>query len=675
VSLVSEGRTYPVEIEYLPKRVGSSGPPVWDLAAEAFSKYAVMAEGSVLIFMPGSYEIQRTIQALQHRRESKGYRLLPLHGELPARDQDAAVAPCDRPRVVVATNVAETSITIEGVRLVIDSGLARLPRYDPYRGINTLLIERISHSSAEQRAGRAGRTAAGRCVRLWSKAEHAERPVRDVPEVQRLDLAEVVLTLKSAGIEDLKRFRWLDPPSETALAQAEELLLDLGAVAATTEGTTEITPIGKRMLAFPVHPRYARLLIAAQEFGCVHEACLVAALSQGRDLLVRNPDPQAAAVRETVLGSDSQSDFEVWMRAWRYALENHFHLETLQKVGIHAVTARQVAPLLDQFLRIAGEQGLDTRSHTQTREPLFKCILAGFSDRVARRLDSSTLRCDLVHGRRGTLARESAARRSELLVAAEVAEIGGRSGEVTTILSLATPVEAEWLSELFPGDMKWELNVSLDAMTRRAQAEEVLCFRGLAVKRRRLDAVPAEAAARLFAEEVLAGRLQLSKWDHAVEQWILRLNLLAEWCPELGLPRLDQADRRLIAEQICLGAVSYKDIKDREVRPAVMSWLSSSQRLLLDKYVPERVALSNGRTPRVVYSANEPPHISLRIQELFGVIETPSLAMGRVPLRVHILAPSMRPVQVTQDLRNFWREHYPRIKQELQRKYPKHEWK
>jgi ATP-dependent helicase HrpB len=352
-------------------------------------------------------------------------------------------------------------------------------------------------------------------------------------------------------------------------------------------------------------------------------------------------------------------------------------MEILRKAGIHATTARQVGPLLEQFLRIARDEGLDARPRPGFEDALRKCILIGFSDRVARRLDETTLRCDLVRGGRGVLTRESVVRTGEspLLVASEVSEVGGRPGEVSTILSLATSIELAWLLELFPGDMKSELRVGLDPMSRRAYAEEVVCFRDLVVATRRVEPVPAEGAARLLADEVTAGRLQLSKWDHTVSQWILRLNLLAQWCPDLQLPPIKDEDRRHILEQICLGAVSYKEVKDREVRAAVQSWLSPGQRELVDRYAPERVTLANGRTPKVTYEANTPPFISLRIQELFGVTEIPAIAMNRVPLRVHILAPSMRPVQVTQDLANFWREHYPRIKSELQRKYPKHEWR
>ncbi|HEY2980896.1 MAG TPA: ATP-dependent helicase C-terminal domain-containing protein, partial [Anaerolineales bacterium] len=609
----------------------------------------------------------------RRKSESRNYIVLPLHGELAPRDQDAAVARYDQPKVVVTTNVAETSITIDGVRLVIDSGLARIPRYDPNRGINTLLIERISRSSADQRAGRAGRTAPGQCIRLWSQSEHAERPVQELPEIKRLDLAEVILMLKAAGVDDLRKFRWLEAPGDTALNHAEELLLDLGALEKSAHQTV-ITGLGRRMLAFPVHPRYARMLLAAHEYGCVYQACLVAALTQGRDLLLRNPGGEVASLRDDLWGDKGSSDFWLLMRAWDYASKNRFRIEALRKLGIHGVTARQVGPLHEQFLRIARDEGLDAQPREVNDEALRKCILIGFSDRVGRK-EQGTPRCDLVHGRRGVLARESVVRQSPLIVVAEIREVGGRPGEVNTILSLATAIEVEWLQELFPNDMRSELQVTFDSATRRVQAAEVLRFRDLTLASRRVEPPPADAAARLLAQEVVAGRLQLPKWDHAVAQWILRLNLLAEWCPDLQLPPIRDEHRQHIIEQLCLGAFSYKDLKDREVKPVVKSWLSASQRDLLEKHAPERVTLPNGRTPKVTYDAAGPPYISLRIQELFGVTQTPRIAMGRVLLSVHILAPSMRPVQVTQDLANFWREHYPRIKPELQRKYPKHEWR
>ena len=675
--LVSEGRTFPVNIEYAEKPAYADPRPVWEQAAAAFSDYVHNGgEGDVLVFMPGGFEINQTLEAIRHTSEAKGFILLPLHGELPPKDQDAAVARYERRKVVVATNVAETSLTIDGVRLVIDGGLARLAKYDSNRGINTLLIEKISQSSADQRAGRAGRTAPGTCMRLWSREEHGHRAPRELPEIKRLDLSEVILTLKAAGVGDLRKFRCLDAPDEAALNHAEELLLDLGALrkpAPDASAPTVITPVGRKMLAFPLHPRYARMMLAAQDYGCVHQAALVAALTQGRDLLLRNVDRDTAARREDLLGEKATSDFWILMRAWNYALKNQFQLDACRRLGIHAVTARQVGPLLDQFLGIAKREGLDTAPREVKDEALQKCILIGFSDRVARRLDQGTLRCELVHNRRGTLARESVVQKSPLLVASEVREIEGR--EINTILSLATAIETEWLTELFPEDMQSDLHVQFDTTSKRVQAAEMLRFRGLALAAKRVEPPPAGPAAELLAEEVVAGRLPLPGWDHHVEQWLLRLRLLCEHCPELQLPAITEDDRRAIIGQLCLGAVSYKDIKDREVKPVVMSWLSPAQRELLDKHAPERLTLANGRTPKMTYEPGNAPHIALRIQELYDVNQTPKIGLGRVPVLVHILTPGMKPIQITQDLAGFWREQYPRVKSELQRKYPRHVWR
>ena len=693
----SRGRTFPVEVEFAARPAYLDKRPVWDQAAEAFGDFVRSSgQGDVLIFMPGGFEISQTIEAIRRCAESRGFVLLPLHGELPPRDQDAAVARYDQRKVIVATNVAETSLTIDGIRCVIDSGLARIPRYDPYRGINTLLIEKISRASADQRAGRAGRTAPGLCRRLWSLEEHGHRPQQELPEIKRLDLAEVVLTLKAAGVQDLRKFRWLEPPEEQALSHAEELLTDLGALRdlrfanydLRTEGQgdssivnrkssiqPDLTPLGRKMLAFPLHPRYARMLLAAQQYRCVYQACLLAALTQGRDLLLRNVDGDTARRRDDLLGKETGSDFWLLMRAWQQASASDFRLETCRRLGVHAATARQVGPLLQQFLEIARREGMDATEREVSGEAVQKCILLGFSDRVARRLDSGTLRCELAHGRRGTLARESVVQHNALLVAAEVREVEGKDKGVQTVLSLATAIEEEWLRELFPEDLTAVPRVFYDPGSKRVYAEEQLRFRDLAIGARRVEPPPLDAAARLLAEEVVAGRLTLNDWDETLDQWILRLNLLSQWCPELALPPIGEEDRRHLVEQVCHGSFNSKDLKDKPAKAVVKSWLSSAQQGHLDKHAPERLTLSNGRTAKVIYDVGNPPYIALRIQQLYGVKTTPRIGMGRVPILVHILAPSQRPVQITQDMAGFWSEHYPGIKQQLQRKYPRHEWR
>ena len=673
VQIRSEGRAFPVEIEHLAKPLHPDHDTPWDAAAAAYERAAREGHnpGDALIFMPGAYEIQRTLEALRHVPAAKGALLLPLHGELSPQEQDAAVARYDQKKIVVATNVAETSLTIDGIRLVIDAGLARVARFDPWRGINTLLIENVSRASADQRAGRAGRTAPGHAIRLWTEQEHAGRAGHDLPEIKRVDPSEIILTLKALGVGDVAAYPWLEPPEPKALERALTLLQDLGAL----DHAGAPTPLGRRMLSFPVHPRYARMLLAAGERGAVRPIALIAAIAQGRPLLVRNAGKDAAERRRDLLGDGGGSDLLVLMRAWNYARQNGFDLNRCRRLGIHAGAARQVGPLWDHFLRIAEAQRVPIESAPPEDEEIAKCVLAGFSDQVARRLDRGTLRCELVHKRRGELARESVADEAPLLVANEIHEIGRGDGEVNVLLTQATAIREEWLRDTFPEDFSERVAVAWDAAAKRAVARREIVFRDLALDSRPCEPPPAEEAARLLAAAVLSGECVLKEWDRAVDQWIARVNLLAKACPDWELPTYGETERELLIQQICHGAISYKEIKDRPVLQAVKALLSPAQIALVEKHAPERVALANGRSVKVQYDGAAEPYVAARIQELFGVETLPTLAAGRMPLVLHVLAPSQRPVQITKDLPGFWRDHYPRIKQELRRKYPKHEWR
>ncbi len=673
--LSSEGRAYPVAVEYLAKSTGDA--PVWGLAVKELERLVRQhPEGDALIFMPGAYEIARTVQAARDTLGSQ-FVVFPLHGELPPADQDAAVARHDRRKIVVATNVAETSLTIDGVRLVIDSGLARMPRYDPYRGINTLLIEKISRAAADQRSGRAGRTAPGHCLRLWTAHEQAARPAQELSEVKRLDLSEVILTIKASGVIDVKAFRWLEAPDARALERAETLLADLGAI---DQMTGAITTLGRRMLAFPVHPRYARMLLAAQEYGCVRQVALIAALTQGRDLLARRQGSEFNDRRDELFNGETESDFFLLMRAWRYAEGNGYHTERCRQAGVHAQAARQVGPLFEQFLRIAAAEGMDIAEQPLSENvnaAVQRCLLVGFSDHLAKRLNASSLRCELVHGRRGTLARESVVK-APLFVVAEVREVessGGRERNLNVMLHLATAVKEEWLRELFPADFREAHVVAYDSASRRVVAKLEKRFRDLVLEENLSAKPPVEEAAKILAREVAAGRCVLEHWNEAVEQWIVRVNRLRDWMPELELPAIGAADRQIMFEHICHGGFSYNEIKDRPVLPVVKSWLSRQQQGWVEEYAPERIQLPRGRMVKVVYSADGAPTIAARIQDLYDIKDTLWIASHRVAVRIQVLAPSNRPVQVTENLALFWSETYPKLKQELQRKYPKHVWR
>jgi len=667
VLLASKGRTFPVSIEYLTAPAGNA--PVWDIAVRELRRLVrAHGEGDALIFMPGAYEIGRTVQAA---REALGsdFAVFPLHGEMPPSDQDAALARYEKRKVVVATNVAETSLTIDGVRVVIDSGLARMPRYDPHRGINTLLIEKISRAAADQRAGRAGRTAPGHCLRLWTAHEHGGRAAQEIPEVKRLDLAEVVLTLKASGVADLKKFSWLEPPEPRALERAELLLADLGAL----DSSGAMTPLGRRMLAFPAHPRYARMLLAAHDYGCVNTAALIAALTQGRDLLLRR---RSDAARDND-DDDERSDFFRLVRLWQQARRNRFDFENCRKIGVNAQAARQVAPIYEQFLRIAASEGLDVAEKPVDKAALQRCLLVGFPDHLAKHSDGESRRCELVHGRRGVLARESGVQ-APLFVAAEIREVEsgpGKDRNLSVILSLTTAIEEKWLREIFPEGFTEKRTVSYDAAQRRVVARRERRFRDLLLNEGDAEQPAADEAAAILAREVVSGRLNLESWDETVEQWIVRVNRLREWMPELSLPAIGDAERVMMIEHLCHGAFSYNEIKNRPVLPVVKSWLSRPQQACVDEYAPERIRLPKGRMVKVNYSPDRPPTIAARIQDLYGLADGLWIAGRRIALRIEILAPSNRPVQVTDNLAAFWRETYPQLKQQLQRRYPKHEWR
>jgi len=671
VTLAADGRTYPVTTEYLPGG-RAAGRPIWEPAAEQVRRLLQEeGEGDILVFMPGAYEITRTLGAVRALPEARGVECLPLHGELPPEEQDRAVRPGPGRKVIVATNVAETSLTIPGVRAVVDSGLARIARFDPLRGIDTLLVEPISQASAEQRAGRAGRTGPGRCVRLWSRTDHESRAPRETPEIRRVDLCETLLLLRASGWGDAADFPWFEAPEPRALDRARTTLADLGAL--TPDGS--LTDLGRRMAAFPSHPRHARMLLAAGELGCVSEVARIAGLAQGRDILLRNVDAATEAARDEVESAPG-SDLLLRLALLDRAAALRFETDACDRLGIHAQGALQADRAARQFLRIAQAQGLSVNAAPAHPDAVRRCLLVGLSDRLAVRLDAGTLRCAVVHGRRGELRRETCVRDARLLVAAEMEEVQAR-GEVTTFLSLVTAVEEDWLRELFPGDFAEVATVRYDPAQRRVVTRAERRFRDLALEVVERDDAPSDAASRLLANEVIAGRLELERWDSQVDAWIRRVNFLAKHCPELGIPVFDEAGRRLVIEEVCAGATAYRDIRDRPVLPVVRGWLTHEQSMALESYCPERITLPRKKHPaRIEYTEDGEAEIEATVQELYDFPGAKlRVCQGKVPLVVCIQSPARRTQQRTRDLDAFWKGSYELVKKELRGRYPKHEWR
>ena len=523
--------------------------------------------------MPGVYEIRRTVEILEQVGWMHGRDVFALHGQLPPEAQARAVEHGSRPRVIVSTNIAETSLTIEGVRSVIDCGTAREARWDPLRGISTLHIVPISQAQAEQRAGRAGRLGPGRCIRLWSEAEQRRRAPFPAPEVHRADISQAYLNLLAwgcRGLGDIRRFPWPDAPTEAESSRAWQLLEELGA--ADSQG---ITPTGRQMLRYPPPPVLARLLVAGDEFGCTAEMAAIAALLQGENIAM------ASGLHPSLRHDGDFTDFQAEWRALQTAVRLNYNPQECGKLGIMARAAREVA--------MAFRQMLDHRSaepdFTAHRQGVVRGLLGSFPAHVAARNGTATGTARLCNRRGGSIEADSVARQCEVFLAAEMTEVGGKS--VETRLSRCTGLTTADL-------ITREDDVAVyDPARKRVLNHRRTLYRDLVLLEKETGDAAPEAAAPLLAEQVVRGNLRLEGWDGHVLQWINRLTCLRAAMPELELPDFGEEDRLVAITMLCEGAVSYKEIQNRPVLPILGEWLSPWQRECLNKYAPKAIRLPN----------------------------------------------------------------------------------
>jgi ATP-dependent helicase HrpB len=594
--LRSEGRLFELAIKHLPYSPKTLEAQVTD-ALELL--IAEEPSGDVLAFLPGAAEIRRAMRESQGVARRAGLLVLPLHGDLSPAEQDRAIAPAQQRKVILATNVAESSVTVEGVNAVIDSGLARIATYSQWTGLPTLHVGRVSKASAKQRAGRAGRTGPGRVLRLYSTEDYLRRPEHDEPEITRSDLSQLALALRAMGIGDLV---WLDPPPEAAVQSAESLLDRLGATTAMVH----------KLARYPLHPRLSRILIAAMERGVGEDGCVAAAL----------------------LGSGARTEKNDLLAA----IESEQDYRTLQQI--------------EQLRRIA--RPAKQREHND--DALLMSVLTGFPDRVARRRAGNQVM--LSAGGSAELAGE--APRYEFMAAVDAED---RKDKPLPLIRMAARIEPEWLIELFPDYVREKSGVEWNRLTERVEAVSALLYDELVIQESRGATPDPEAAAELLAQKALEAGIDRFVDRDAVDEFLARVEFAGFEAPDLTKALRD----------LCVGLRSFSELKSAATDLVPMLERKAAARRL-DEIAPARIRLANGRQTKVHYEPGKPPWIASRLQDFFGMRETPRIGPERTPVVVHLLAPNQRAVQTTADLAGFWERLYPQVRRELMRRYPRHSW-
>jgi ATP-dependent RNA helicase HrpB len=675
----AEGRRFPVQVRYL--RRGEKRSLEEHVAAQL--PYALRETvGHVLVFLPGVGEIMRCQRALAPLADREGHMLMPLYGDLSAELQDQVLDDIGRRKIILSTNVAETSLTIEGVTAVIDSGQARQLQVSAATGLPRLEMVSISQASAEQRAGRAGRTAPGICWRLWEESSHRGRPVADTPEILRSDLSESVLQLLALG--EHHDFPWLDPPPPEAIENAYKLLRLLGAVEAkqletlpspalprneeaitrtvsrSNEGVS-ITPLGRMLVRIPAHPRLARLLLAGAEHGVLRETSIAAALLSERDPF-RSVGRSSNAPREygQVRSRSDIVDRVLALQAFHAGRPVDDRALELQPGAGHNVlrAADQLYRLAD-FPRAQRAEQLD--------EALMRALLDAFPDRLARLRAGTQDRALLVGGRGVRIDGSSRVRGEPLFLAIELNDVGGEARA-----RLISAIERDWL----PAEML-ERREEVFFNPGKGQVEARLRTYWIDLM---LDEAPVAISNKSAAADLLAqqARHQLDQLlpaaDTGAGHFLARVRWLAEAMPDLRLPRLDEADLQQLLPEMCYGLRSLDEIRNADWLSILQSKVGYDRLAEIDRLAPAHLELPNGNRHSITYEAGKTPVLAVRIQEVFGVAETPRIAGGRVPLLLHLLGPNHRPQQVTADLASFWQNGYPEVKKELRRRYPKHSW-
>ncbi len=659
-----EARTHPLKVEYM-QRPARQPLQVGVRAGLLELLRRTEDGGDVLAFLPGAPEIRRAMAALEQAPPPLD--LVPLYGALPAREQDRALVPGRRRRVVLTTNIAETSLTVPGVTAVLDTGLVKQLRYDPHTGLDRLELRHVSVASADQRAGRAGRTAPGRVLRLWSAADHAALAPADLPEIKRLDLCPALLSVLAFHPGDPRRFPFFDGPDDVALERALEVLRMLGAISRGDR----LTDAGRRLAELPVHPRHGAVLVQSRKRGVAAQGALATALLAERDPLAwvdGAPPPLPTTDSDLVHRLDLMQELQ----------RRGFSAGRARRLGLSPRVAREVLDAGAQLARLVGGRRTDRARGAKTERLLRRAVLAGFPDRVCRRQEAGRPEAKMVGGRGVRLSEGSGVREAGLFVALR-AEAGRRGLHSVSTVSMASAVELADLEQLFPEQVQRREEARFDPGARAVIGLRSTYFNDLLLAEQGGAAVDPLVAAELLCEAARERFDEVFNPDGAGQQLLARLRFAALHLPGQAWPDVSPEGLRgpLLAE-LCHGRSSLGDLARLDWAAELRARLSHDQRRLLRDEVPARVRVPSGREVSIDYVEGErngeAPVVAVKLQEVFGWAETPSIARGGVRLLMHLLAPNGRPAQVTRDLRSFWDEGYAMVRKDLRGRYPKHPW-
>lgn len=644
----SEGRAFPVDTAFLPR---PDDRPVEQQVADALERlYAAGLRQHTLVFLPGAAEIRACLKGCEAVAAQRGLSLRPLHGELSPEAQAHALEVTATPKVILSTNVAESSVTLDGIGAVVDSGLGREASHSPWSGLSGLRTVRISQARCAQRTGRAGRTGPGRCLRLYTEADFGARPGFDTPELQRSDLAEPWLTLHGMGIVDPAGLDWFETPPLTSIRAAEDLLARLGAL---EDGM--LSPIGRRMADLPLHPRLARLAVGGEDLGIPQTALRAAALLETGSLSAR----QGLDRTPVKTGHGADSDLLLRLDQFEEAEAAGFGAGACRATGLEVAAvqrARRAVQSLARFLPSPVEPA-------DAEARLLKALLLAYPDRVGQLSANGT--CAFAGGGGAKLDPASRVRRPGLILALEAEAVKqGTGGQ--TLIRLASRCEADWLLEAFPERLEDIDERLFNASAGRVERRTEIRYDGLTIDAGRGPADPADPRVAALLAEGLRDR----PLDEIPARFLARLAFLRKHRPELELP--EDLLGPLLAGA-CRGRSTLREVQDVDWPAALRQAFPAETLRLLDAWVPDTIQLPKGRPTKVHYE-DDPPWIASRLQDFWGLKKSPAVAGGAVPLVLHLLAPNMRAVQVTTDLAGFWQRVYQELRPGLSRRYPKHHW-